>query len=275
MKLFLRAFVFLALALFGPSAVAQQQQIEIFLKVDDVKGNATNSAHKDQIVVTGFSVGTTNISGSAGGLSVKSPLHLVVQKNIDKASPILAQAAATGKAFSRLELFVLTISKGDFATSYTIILEDVRVVAAESSVVFDRNTGSSHWTETVAFHYSKITWAFGSIKAGYDFTGNKANLVPKSGASSEDGGVVDAQMTSALVPAATGAVAVSYSRTDAGHVTLSFGAEVGKIYRILGSQNVEGPYELLAIYPAAETGPVVLPLAATTPTQFFRIELAQ
>ncbi|HVY69688.1 MAG TPA: type VI secretion system tube protein Hcp [Verrucomicrobiae bacterium] len=270
----IRVFVFLALASFSGSALGQPAH-EFYLKVDDVKGSATSPNHKDQIVVTGFSVGTTNTGGAVGSGSGKaSPLHLVVQKNIDVASPVLAQAAANGKAFNKVELFVLTANRGEMVLSYTVTLQDVRVAGTVSGGGIDNRTGLSTWTETVAFQYSKITWAFGSTKAGYDFAQNKNALVPQNSASLDAISVADAQATPVATPSTTSTVELSYSRTDASHVSLSFAAEAGKTYRVLGSANVEGPYELLTNYSAVETKPVVLSLAATAPTQFFRVEMA-
>ena len=261
----------MALVSFGGSALGQEPQ-EFFLKVDDVKGDATSDTHKDQIVVTGFSVGTTNTTGTFGGQTGKaSPLPLVVQKNIDRASPVLAQHAATGRLFQKAELFVLTAHKGELVTAYTITLENVRVVGAQTGGDLGRLTGRPQWMETVAFQYGSIRWVFGSTKAGYDFSQNRSLSDAQSVTSPDAASVADVP----AAPAATGTVAVNYSRTDAGHVSLSFDVVADRTYRILGSQTVEGPYQTLTTYSAAETRQVVLSVGAIAPTEFFRIEAAQ
>ena len=271
MKSFILVFVFMALASFGRSALGQEP-LEFFLKVDGVKGDATSDKFKDQIVVTGFSVGTTNTAGAVGNLTGKaSQLPLVVQKNIDKASPVLAQHAATGEPFQKAELFVLTAHKGEFVLAYTITLENVKVVGAQTGGDIGRLTGRSQWMETVAFQYGSIQWAFGTTKAGYDFAGAKKLSAAQNVTSPDAASVADAP----AAPAATGTVAVNYSRTDAGHVSLSFDVEADKTYRVLGSQTVDGPYQTLTTYSAAETRQVVLSVGANAPTEFFRIEAAQ
>ena len=145
------------------------------------------------------------------------------------------------------------------------------MVGAQTGGDFSRSTGIPLWMETVAFQYASIEWTFGHIKAGYDFAQNRSLSAAQNVTSPDPASIAGVQ----AAPEATGTVAVNYSRTDPGHVSLSFDVEADKTYRVLGSQTVEGPYQTLTTYSAAETRQVVLSLAASPPTQFFRIEPAQ
>lgn len=76
---------------------AVQGQATMFLKLDSVKGSATDSAFKDQMVVLDFSYGITltggGVSSSAGKVSAG---YLIVTKIMDISTPVLAQATAAG-----------------------------------------------------------------------------------------------------------------------------------------------------------------------------------
>ena len=72
---------------------------DIFAKIGDIKGESPDDKHKDEIEVLSFSWGATNpvmasSSGSAAGKVTFKDLSIV--HSIDKASPLLMRACATG-----------------------------------------------------------------------------------------------------------------------------------------------------------------------------------
>jgi len=73
---------------------------DIFAKLGDIKGESIDTKHKDEIEVLSYSWGVTNAGSMAhgtGGGEGKSTFHdLSFVHNIDKASPVLMQACATG-----------------------------------------------------------------------------------------------------------------------------------------------------------------------------------
>ena len=76
---------------------------DIFAKIGNIKGESVDSKHKDEIEVLSFSWGVTNtasITAGGGGASGKATFQdLSIVHNIDKASPLLLKACATGAHF--------------------------------------------------------------------------------------------------------------------------------------------------------------------------------
>src|ERR1700704_4182336 len=77
-----------------------QMASDIFAKIGDIKGESLDDKHKGEIEVLSFSWGVTNdatIKSGGGGGAGKASFHdFSFTHNIDKASPVLLQACATG-----------------------------------------------------------------------------------------------------------------------------------------------------------------------------------
>src|SRR6476646_9980820 len=73
---------------------------DIFAKLGDIKGESLDDKHKDEIEVLSWSWGVTNdgaMRGGSGGGEGKASFHdLSFTHSIDKASPALLKACATG-----------------------------------------------------------------------------------------------------------------------------------------------------------------------------------
>src|SRR5262245_9637159 len=73
---------------------------DIFAKIGDIKGESVDAKHKDEIEVLSFSWGVANpappAGGGGGGAGRAIFQYLSIVHNIDKASPLLLQAGATG-----------------------------------------------------------------------------------------------------------------------------------------------------------------------------------
>src|SRR5580765_5539682 len=73
---------------------------DIFAKIGEIKGESLDDKHKDEIEVLSFSWGVSNamnILSGGGGAAGKATFHdLSFVHNIDRASPLLMQACATG-----------------------------------------------------------------------------------------------------------------------------------------------------------------------------------
>jgi type VI secretion system secreted protein Hcp len=69
---------------------------DIFAKIGDIKGESLDAKHKDEIEVLSFSWGVAN-SGSAGSGAGRATFQdLSIVHGIDKATPELLKACATG-----------------------------------------------------------------------------------------------------------------------------------------------------------------------------------
>ncbi|HEX3392214.1 MAG TPA: type VI secretion system tube protein Hcp [Solirubrobacteraceae bacterium] len=79
-----------------------------FLKLDGINGGVTDKQHKGEIEISSFSFGISNTSshgaGGGGGAGKTSFQSFKITKSVDKSSPLLALAAATGKHIKQAEL---------------------------------------------------------------------------------------------------------------------------------------------------------------------------
>jgi type VI secretion system secreted protein Hcp len=143
---------------------------DIFAKIGDIKGESTDSKHKDEIEVLSFSWGVTNSAKIKGGGAGKATFtDLSFLHGIDKASPNLLSACATGAHLKEATITHRKAGKGQ--QEYLVIkMNDViitGVALADSSVV----AGS----ETVSMAFAKVDLEYkpqkadGSLDAGIHF----------------------------------------------------------------------------------------------------------
>lgn len=129
--------------------------VDMFLKLTDVKGEAQDKAHKDEIDVLAWSwgmsqSGTMHTGGGGGGGKV-SVQDISITKWLDKSSPVLMQYCSTGKQFTEA---VLTVRKagGDSPLEYLIItMKDVIV----TSISTGGSGGEDRLTENTALNFSQ------------------------------------------------------------------------------------------------------------------------
>jgi type VI secretion system secreted protein Hcp len=129
--------------------------IELFLKIDGIKGESADSKHKDEIDVESISWGlnqSTPVGGGGGGGAGKATFHdfsfIAVQS---VASPLLMLSCASGK---HLKEAVLTARRSGKAglDFYKISFTDVTV----SSVQESGSEGGNAITESVSFSFAKV-----------------------------------------------------------------------------------------------------------------------
>ena len=148
---------------------------DIFAKIGDIKGESPDDKHKDEIEVLSFSWGVANPanvggSGSGGGGGAgKATFHdLSFTHNIDKASPRLLQACATG---SHLKEATITHRKAGKALQEFLIIKMNDVIVTSVSLS-DSGVGSS---ENVSLAFAKVDLEYkpqkadGSLDAGIHF----------------------------------------------------------------------------------------------------------
>ena len=73
---------------------------DIFAKIGDIKGESFDDKHKGEIEVLSYSWGVSNsgsIGGGGGGAGKATFNDLSFTHSIDKASPLLLKACATGQ----------------------------------------------------------------------------------------------------------------------------------------------------------------------------------
>jgi type VI secretion system secreted protein Hcp len=157
---------------------------DIFAKLGDIKGESLDDKHKDEVEVLSWSWGVENTvkgPGSAAGAGAgagRASFHdLAFTHKIDKASPVLMKACATGVHLKEATITHRKASKGQ--QEFLIFkMNDVIITGVTSG---DSGEGGS--LETVSLTFSKIDLEYrpqkadGSLDAGihfkYDIKANK------------------------------------------------------------------------------------------------------
>ena len=159
-----------------------QMPSDIFAKIGDIKGESLDAKHKDEIEVLSFSWGVTktgNIAPGGGGGAGKATFHdLSIVHKIDKASPRLLEACATG---GHLKAATITHRKaGKGQQEYLIVKMDDVIITG----VVHGGTSGEPGSETVSLVFAKVDFEYkpqkadGSLDAGVHFKFDiKANKV--------------------------------------------------------------------------------------------------
>ena len=154
---------------------------DFFLKIDGIKGESTDKKHKDEIDLASWSWGESNSGshsagggGGAGKVSMQD-FHFTMQ--INKATPELMLACATGKHIPSAVL-VCRKAGGEQQEYLEIKFSDLLV----SSYQTGNGGGSDLPVESISLNFSKIEYAYkpqgndgnlgAAVKAGYDLKKN-------------------------------------------------------------------------------------------------------
>jgi len=153
---------------------------DIFAKLGDIKGESLDDKHKDEIEVLSWSWGVSNavtVAGTGAGQGKASFNDLSFTHKIDKASPVLMQACATGVHLKEATITHRKAGKGQ-QEFLVIKMNDVIVTA-----VMDAEGKGGEGAEAVSLAFAKIDVAYrpqksdGSLDAGihfkYDLKANK------------------------------------------------------------------------------------------------------
>jgi type VI secretion system secreted protein Hcp len=129
--------------------------VDMFLKLDGIKGESKDSKHKEEIHIESFSWGMAQTgsfgSGGGGGAGKVSVHDISITKYVDKASCDLMYACASGK---HIPSGLLTVRKaGEKPLEYLKIkLTDILV----SSLQEGGSGGGDQVTESVSLNFAKF-----------------------------------------------------------------------------------------------------------------------
>src|SRR5215510_1909341 len=157
--------------------------VDYFLKIDGMEGESNDSKHKNEIQVESFSFGATQAGtfahGSGGGAGKVSMQDFHFTQKVNKASPKLALACATGQHIKKA---VLTARKagGTQQDFYVVTFTDLLVSSYQIG-------GSGHGVtvpvDEISLNFAKIEWKYqlqddkgnvgNPVMAGYDLKQNK------------------------------------------------------------------------------------------------------
>jgi len=144
--------------------------VDMFLRLDGIKGESKDSKHKDEIDVLSWSwgvaqTGTAHMGGGAGAGKAKAQ-DLTFVHYVDKSSPILLLHCFNGKHIKSAKL---TIRKaGEKPLEYmTIELEDILI----SHVSESGSGGGDQLQEQVGLNFARVKAEYQEQKA--DGSGGK------------------------------------------------------------------------------------------------------
>jgi len=133
--------------------------VDIFLKLDGIKGESADNKFKDQIDVLAWSWGATQMGtghmGGGSGTGKVSVQDLTVTKYIDRSSPTLFLHCCNGKHIKKAQLIVR--KAGENPLDYlTLDLEDILV----TNVSPGGSGGEDRLTESVSLNFAKINFKY-------------------------------------------------------------------------------------------------------------------
>jgi len=156
---------------------------DIFIKLGDIKGESTDASHKDEIEVLAWSWGVSNSSsigsGGGGGEGKANFQDLSFTHKVDKASPNLLLACATG---DHIKDGTITNRKAGKGQQEFLIFKLTEVLI--TSVQEGGSSGGDELTENISLQAAKIEFEYhaqktdGTLDAAlyfkYNLTENKS-----------------------------------------------------------------------------------------------------
>jgi type VI secretion system secreted protein Hcp len=144
---------------------------DIFAKIGDIKGESLDAKHKDEVEVLSWSWGVsqTGGTGGGGGSGKASFSDFNFTHHIDKASPRLMAACATGKQIKDATITNRKAGKGQ--QEFLIIkMNDIIITSVQPSL-----SGGEGSVESVTLKPAKVDLEYkpqkpdGSLDAGVHF----------------------------------------------------------------------------------------------------------
>jgi type VI secretion system secreted protein Hcp len=155
--------------------------VRAYLTLAGIEGGVMERAHANSIEVLDFNWGIFNAVPRPGAQIVAGVRpefqDIVISKPLDKSSPILALAAAEGRAIEEAEL-VFYARASDEEPTGRVLLTRVRIRSVESGT----SSSAPGLTETLSLAFSRVEWTYyatderggtARIVAGWDVAENR------------------------------------------------------------------------------------------------------
>ncbi len=146
------------------------EQEHLFLKLGDIKGNATMAGFEDQIVLQNISYGISQRGSWEDGMQLSGRIttfsDVSCVKLLDIASPSIVTACAAKQQFPKAEI---SLTDGTNHVYYKLTLEKVLVTSVSTAI----SAGEGHPRESFTLSFRKGTWEYGTAKGGYDLETNQ------------------------------------------------------------------------------------------------------
>ena len=155
----------------------------IFARIGTIKGESLDAKHKDEIEVLSWSWGVTQTGsmsqGGGGGAGKPTFQDLNFTHHVDKASPLLMKACATGE---HIKDATITVRKAGRTAQEYLVIKMTDVLVTHVSISFSVDADGT--VEGVALEFAKVDLEYkpqkpdGSLDAGIHFKFDlKANKV--------------------------------------------------------------------------------------------------
>jgi type VI secretion system secreted protein Hcp len=178
-------FQILIIAILGFTIIASTSSqafaaFDTFLKIDGIPGESTDDKHKAEIYIESWSFGASQSGSMAtgGGAGKVSMQDFTFTKSLDKSSPKLFEALATGQHLKEAKL-VLRSAGGSQLEYLVITFSDVLV----SSYSTSGSSGGDRPTESVSLNFAQIKMSYveqdakgapgAATEFGWDLKANK------------------------------------------------------------------------------------------------------
>jgi type VI secretion system secreted protein Hcp len=150
--------------------------IDVYLQIDGIKGESTDSTHKDWIELASAQWGviqprSPTASTGGGHTAERCELRSIsVTKLADLSSPILMQTCSAGKTIPKAKLeFMRADGQGQRVKYYEVELENVLIGSVNQAV----HEGSV-LQDSIGLKFSKVKWKYTQQKIGGGAGGNTA-----------------------------------------------------------------------------------------------------
>jgi len=132
---------------------------DMFLKLDDIKGESSKEKHTGEIDINswGWGVSQTGSShvGGGSGSGKATVSDMTVTKHVDRSSPLLFQMCCAGTPIAK---GLLTCRKaGGKALEYVKITMEQAII---TSVTLGGDAGGDFITETVTLNFAKMNYEY-------------------------------------------------------------------------------------------------------------------
>ena len=133
--------------------------VDMFIKIDDIKGESADGKHKDEIDVLAWSWGMTQSGtthmGHGGGAGKVNVQDISFTKYVDKATPNLLSMCSSGKHFKEAKLIVRKAG-GNPLEYIKLTMKDGLI----SSVSTGGSGGEDRLTENVTLNFSAFEYEY-------------------------------------------------------------------------------------------------------------------